>query len=252
MRCLKGGFRPAAVALSIGVPTAIFYSHSQPTYNEPEKRAATPVVSVRQKIMASSTLKDNLASRNYANNLVLISGTSHKELTYEISSLIKVPVANVDVGRFADGEVNIQIHDHVRSKNVYIIQPCAAPVNDSIMELLLMISCARRAGAKNITAVIPYFGYKHHRRGSVISTNNHSRFLSSGAMDFAKMLKEMGVDRVVSVDLQRPGQGHEACFFDTKISLEVRRGKLGCSCYKQYIFQYECSGNQLTVFLVNN
>jgi hypothetical protein len=222
MRSLKGlGFRPAVVALiSIGVPTAILYGHSQPTYNEPEQKRA---VSVRQQIILMDSIKKN----NYADNLVLISGTSHKELTYEISSLIKVPVANVDVGRFADGEVNIQMHDHVRSKNVYIIQPCAAPVNDSIMELLLMISCARRAGAKNITAVIPYFGYKHHRRGSVISTNNHSRFLSSGAMDFAKMLKEMGVDRVVAVDLQRPGQGHEACFFDTKISLEVRRRKLG-------------------------
>jgi ribose-phosphate pyrophosphokinase len=103
------------------------------------------------------------------------------------------------------------------------VQPCAAPVGDSIMELLLTISCARRAGASKISAVIPYFGYKHHRRGSSISQKQlHSRFLTSGAMDFAKMLEVVGVDTVLAVDLQRPGQGHEACFFDTDIPLETR------------------------------
>lgn len=154
-------------------------------------------------------------------SLVLVSGSSHRQLAQEISDYIKVPLADVKASRFVDGEVNIVINEHLRGKHVFIIQSCAAPVNDSIMELLLTTSCARRAGASSITAVIPYFGYKHHRRGSSISTVNHSRFLNSGAMDFAKMLQEMGVDNVIAVDLQRPGQGHEACFFDTRVPLET-------------------------------
>lgn len=132
-----------------------------------------------------------------------------------------VPLASAELSRYSDGEVSVKIGESVGGKDVYIIQSCAAPVNDSIMELLLAVSCARRASARRITAVIPYYGYKHHRRGSPISTKHHSRFLSSGAIDFAKMLEEMGVDRVISVDLQRPGQGHEACFFDNQIPLEV-------------------------------
>jgi ribose-phosphate pyrophosphokinase len=123
--------------------------------------------------------------------------------------------------RFSDGEVSIKIDSDVRGKDVVIIQPSANPVNDSIMELLLTISCARRAGANRIIAVIPYFGYKHHRRGASISTKHNSRFLSSGAMDFAKMLQELGVDRIISVDLQRPGQGQEACFFDNNVPVET-------------------------------
>jgi len=89
------------------------------------------------------------------------------------------------------------------------------------MELLLTISCAKRSGAKRVTAVIPYFGYLHHRRGYPISTKHNSRFLWSASSDFAKMLQVMGVDRVISVDLQRPGQGQEACFFDSSIPVET-------------------------------
>ena len=115
----------------------------------------------------------------------------------------------------------MKVNSQLRGKDVFIVQSCAAPVNDSIMELLLTVSCARRAGASRIIAVIPYFGYKHHRRWSPISSRKNSRFLSSGAMDFAHMLQEMGVDRVVAVDLQRSGQGHEACFFDNQVPLET-------------------------------
>jgi len=120
-------------------------------------------------------------------------------LTDEISSLINVPITNATLSRYSDGETAIQIDQNIRGCDVFIVQPCAAPVNDSIMELLLTVSCARRSGARRIIAVVPYFGYKHHRRGSQISSKHHSRFLSSGAMDFATMLQEMGVDRVIAV-----------------------------------------------------
>lgn len=153
-------------------------------------------------------------------SLVLVGGSAYPQLSAEIASLIGVQLAAASVARFNDGEVNLQFHETLFEKDVFIIQPCAAPVNDSIMELLLTVSCARRAGARRVTAVIPYYGYKHHRRGAATSTKHNSRYITSGAVDFAKMLQEMGVDRVISVDLQRPGQGQEACFFDNQVPLE--------------------------------
>lgn len=154
-------------------------------------------------------------------SLTLISGTAHRDLAESISKEIGVPLCQASVSRFADGEVSVTINDNIRGQDVFIVQTCAAPVNDSIVELLLTVSCARRANVRRITAVIPYFGYKHHRRGNAISTKHHSRFLWSGAGDFAAMLQEMGVDRVITVDLQRPGQGLEASFFDNTVPLET-------------------------------
>ena len=136
--------------------------------------------------------------------MVLISGSAHPELAKEISSIIGVPLADAEIKRFSDGEVSVQINHNLRGKDVFVIQPCAAPVNDSIMELLLTVSCVRRSSARRVIAVIPYFGYKHHRRGAPISTKHNSRFLFSSSMAFAKMLQEMGVDRVIAVDLQVP------------------------------------------------
>lgn len=168
----------------------------------------------RPAVMASCTEKDK-------DSLVsLVSGTANESLSIEVSKLTNIPLAPTAISRFADGEVSIQFLSNVRGHDCFIVQSCASPVNDSIMELLLSISCARRSGARRVIAVIPYFGYKHHRRSSQISTKHQSRFLASGAMDFARMLQEMGVDKVISVDLQRPGSGAEACFFDTHVPLE--------------------------------
>ena len=76
-------------------------------------------------------------------NLVLISGTAHPELSQEVAKLVGVPLADAQLKRFADGEVSVQIDHNLRGMDVFIIQSCAAPVNDSIMELLLTVSCAR-------------------------------------------------------------------------------------------------------------
>ena len=153
--------------------------------------------------------------------MMLISGTVHPALNEEISSILGVPLSKTKNSRFADGEVSVVIEENVRGRHAFILQSCAKPVNDNIMELLLTVSALRRSSASRITAVVPYFGYKHHRRGIPISPLHSSRFLSSNAMDFAKMLTVLGVDRVVAVDLQRPGQGAEACFFDNSIPLET-------------------------------
>ncbi len=124
------------------------------------------------------------------------------------------------INRSADGEIHCKLLDGVRGKHVFFIQSCSTPVNENIVEILLAISCARKSGADRITAVIPYFGYKYHNRGFALSTKHSSRFLWSVSADFAKMLEVMGVDRVISLDLQRPGQGQEACFFSNKVPVE--------------------------------
>lgn len=154
------------------------------------------------------------------NDLILLPGTASKELANKIANKLNVDLGDIAVSRFHDGEVKCRLHEHVRDRDVFIIQSCSTPVNDHIMELLLTISCAKRCGARKVTAVVPYFAYTFHRRGAPISTANQSRFLWSASADFSKMLGSMGVDRVITVDLHRPGEGHETCFFDPSIPVE--------------------------------
>ena len=112
----------------------------------------------------------------------------------EIAKHLDLRLGNITVGRFADGEVNVQVNEHIRGKDVYLVQPTLPPVNESLMELLLMISTMRRASARKITAVIPYYGYARQDR------KMQARVPISAA-DVARLLEAMGVDRVVSVDL---------------------------------------------------
>jgi ribose-phosphate pyrophosphokinase len=127
----------------------------------------------------------------------------------------------MDLHKDAAGEIQLAYKENIRGRSVYIVQSCSTPVYDNVMELLLLVTAARRAGAKKVTVVIPYFAFKYHKRGAPISTKHSSRFLWSAGSDFAKMLEAAGVDMVISVDLQRFGQGHEACFFDSSIPVET-------------------------------
>ena len=171
-------------------------------------------------LVLSATQKSEKAA--YLENFAILSGSTNSKLTRDICNIIGMVPADMDVTRFSDGEVSCVINESIRGKDVFCVQSCAAPVNDSIIELLLTVTALRRSGAASITAVIPYFGYKfHRRRGLPISTTYHSRFLWNAAGDVAKMLAIVGVDKVVSVDLQRPGQGHEACFFDGTVPTET-------------------------------
>ena len=180
-----------------------------------EKHIETPTFCISQVSPTANAWKTLMKEE-----MMLIPGSVHKQLNEEISKILGVNLAKTSISRFADGEVNVIIDENVRGRHVFIIQSCGAPVNDNIIELLLTVAAVRRSSASRITAVVPYFGYKHHRRGMPISNLHDSRFLSSGAMDFAKMLTVLGVDRVIAVDLQRPGQGGEACFFDNAVPLE--------------------------------
>lgn len=126
--------------------------------------------------------------------MILFSGNANPELAAEIATLLGSSLGQITVSRFADGEVNVQVYDNVRGKDVYIIQPTSPPVNEHLMELLLMVSTMRRASAERITCVIPYYGYARQDRKMTAR-------VPISAADVARLLEAMGVDRVVAVDL---------------------------------------------------
>lgn len=124
----------------------------------------------------------------------VFTGNSNQKLAKDIASHLRLSLGHITVNKFADGEVNVMINENVRGKDVYIIQPTSPPVNETLMELLLMISTMRRASARKITAVIPYYGYARQDR------KMQARVPISAA-DVARLLEAMGIDRVIAVDL---------------------------------------------------
>ena len=126
--------------------------------------------------------------------VLIFSGSGNKELAEEVADRLGHKLGNAKISKFADGECNIQIFDSIRGKDVYIIQPTSPPVNENLVELLLLISTMKRTSAKKITAIIPYYGYARADR------KMNSRVPISAA-DAAKMIETMGVDRVMAVDL---------------------------------------------------
>lgn len=103
-------------------------------------------------------------AKQHSGGLKIFSGNGNMSLALEIAKNLGINLGKATVGRFADGEVNVVIHENVRGKDVYVIQPTCTPVNDNLMELLLMVSTLRRASARRITVVIPYYGYARQDR----------------------------------------------------------------------------------------
>jgi ribose-phosphate pyrophosphokinase len=129
-----------------------------------------------------------------AYELKLFSGNANRELAEEIGQYLHLPLSDAEVGRFSDGEVFVQIDDNVRGADVFIVQPTCPPVNDNLMELLVMIDALKRASARRITAVLPYYGYARQDRkaqGRVPIT----------AKLVADLLTAAGVDRLLALDL---------------------------------------------------
>lgn len=127
--------------------------------------------------------------------LVVFSGNANPELAKLIASRLDVPLGEAVVGKFSDGEITIEIHENVRGKDVFILQPTCAPTNDNLMEILLMADCLRRASASRITAVVPYFGYARQDR------RPRSARVPISARAIADMMTGAGIDRVLTVDL---------------------------------------------------
>jgi len=132
--------------------------------------------------------------KSHSGGIKVFSGNGNMALALEITRHLGISLGKATVGRFADGECNIVIKENVRGKDVYVVQPTCPPVNDNLMELLLMVSTLRRASARRITVVIPYYGYARQDR------KMQARVPISAA-DVARLMEAIGVDRVIAVDL---------------------------------------------------
>ena len=126
--------------------------------------------------------------------LRLFSGTSNPELAREIGAYLGIPDGPRVIKRFADGELYIQIQESIRGCDVFLIQPTCAPVNDHLMELVIMVDACRRASARQITAVVPYYGYARADRKTAGRESITAKLV-------ANLLVKSGVDRVLAMDL---------------------------------------------------
>jgi ribose-phosphate pyrophosphokinase len=127
--------------------------------------------------------------------MAIFSGNAHPELAHNIARVLRLPLAKAQVGRFSDGEINVEILENIRGREAFIIQPTCPPASENLMELLVMVDAARRASASRITAVIPYFGFARQDR------RPRSSRVPITAKLVAKLIGAAGVDRVLTVDL---------------------------------------------------
>jgi len=128
-------------------------------------------------------------------NTVLFTGNSNPALAQEIASHLGVELGKAKVGRFSDGEVAVELHQNVRARDVFVVQSTCAPTNENIMELLIMVDALKRASARRITAVIPYFGYARQDR------RPRSTRVPISAKVVANLLATVGIERLLTMDL---------------------------------------------------
>lgn len=150
-------------------------------------------------------------------DMKLFAGNATPELATKIADRLYTRLGNATVGRFSDGEIQVQINENVRGADVFLLQSTCAPTNDNLMELIVMIDAMRRASAGRITAVVPYFGYARQDR------RLRSARVPITAKVVADLLSSVGVDRVLTVDLHAEQiQG----FFDVPVD----------NCFSSQIF----------------
>ena len=137
----------------------------------------------------------------------LLTGNSNKVLSKNIAKYLKTKLVNSSIRKFSDGEIYVEINENIRGNSIFIIQSISSPANDNLMELLLCIDALKRSSAKNITAVIPYFGYARQDRKVVPRTSISAKLVSN-------LITKSGADRVVTVDLHA---GQIQGFFDIPV-----------------------------------
>ena len=137
----------------------------------------------------------------------ILAGNSNKHLSAKISKYLKNKLVNSSIRKFSDGEIYIEINENIRGNSIFIVQSISSPANDNLMELLLCIDALKRSSAKNITAVIPYFGYARQDRKVVPRTSISAKLVSN-------LITQAGADRVVTVDLHA---GQIQGFFDIPV-----------------------------------
>jgi ribose-phosphate pyrophosphokinase len=126
---------------------------------------------------------------------MVFSGNANPELAEKVVSNLGIPLGDVTVDKFSDGEIMVELNENVRGRDVFVIQPTCNPTNDNIMELIVMVDALHRASAGRITAVVPYFGYARQDR------RVRSARVPITAKVVADMMVTVGVDRVLTVDL---------------------------------------------------
>ncbi len=137
----------------------------------------------------------------------LFSGTANPEVAKNIANFLDRPLSKINVNRFSDGEISVQIGESVRGTDCFIIQPTCAPANDNLMELLVITDAMKRASAKSITAIVPYFGYARQDRKAAPRVPISAKLV-------ANMMQKAGIDRVVTIDLHA---GQIQGFFDIPV-----------------------------------
>ncbi|XP_004245875.1 ribose-phosphate pyrophosphokinase 1 [Solanum lycopersicum] len=157
------------------------------------------------KFLQASRLQNSVSRNN--NRLKIFTGTANPSLSQEIAWYMGFELGKVKIKRFADGEIYVQLQESVRGCDVYLVQSTCPPANENLMELLVMIDACRRASAKTITAVIPYFGYARADR----KTQGRE---SIGAKLVANLITEAGADRVLACDLH---SGQSMGYFDIPV-----------------------------------
>ncbi len=143
----------------------------------------------------------------FLNHMKLISGTANPELAQKISEYLATPLVQTKITRFSDGEIFVEIKENVRGADVFIIQPTCPPVNENLVELLIMVDAARRASARRITAVIPYYGYARQDRKTAPRTPITAKLV-------ANVIVVAGARRVLTMDLHA---GQIQGFFDIPV-----------------------------------
>ena len=128
-------------------------------------------------------------------NTVLFTGNANPALAQEMAKSLGVELGKASVGRFSDGEVTVEVQQNVRARDVFVVQSTCAPTNENLMELLIMVDALKRASARRITAVIPYFGYARQDR------RPRSMRVPISAKVVANLLETVGVERVLTMDL---------------------------------------------------
>lgn len=138
--------------------------------------------------------KEGPPEEELAGKMRIFAGNGNPRLAKDICACLRIPAAAADIGRFPDGETKVQIHDDVRGRDVFVIQSTCPPVNDNLIELLVMIDAVKRASADRVTAVIPYFGYARQDR-------KHAGRVPITAKLVANLIVEAGADRILCMDL---------------------------------------------------
>lgn len=143
----------------------------------------------------------------YSDKLKIFAGNCHRELAEQICNYLGTTLVSAEINRFKDGEINVKISETVRGADVFVIQPTSPPVNENIMELLVMIDALRRASARRITAVVPYYGYARQDRKARPRDPITAKLI-------ANLITKAGARRLLSIDMHAPQiQG----FFDIPV-----------------------------------